>query len=141
MGGGGFRGAAIGGGGFRGAAIGGGGFRGAAIGGGGFRGAAIGGGGFRGIGIPGGGYAIRRAAIGSGYGIRGGAWRPGLRPGWRPGWGWAGRPWRPGWGWGFPVAAGLVGAGAWGYGYDQCLAWDGWRWINVCYQPYPYEWY
>jgi hypothetical protein len=58
------------------------------------------------------------------------------RPGWRPGVRWAGRPWRPGWGWGwgFPIAAGIIASGAWGGYYDQCYVWDGWQWVNVCYQ-------
>jgi hypothetical protein len=102
-----------------------GGFHGAAIGGG-FRGAPIGGG-FRGAMIGGG---FRTAAAGAGW-----------RPGWgvRTGWGW-----RRGWGW--PIAAGLAIGGLGYYGYpdfgysnsNQCLAWNGWRWVNICYQPYDY---
>jgi hypothetical protein len=106
FGGGGFRGGGFGGGGFRG-----GGFRGGAVGVGGFRGAAIGG--YRGAVVGGAGWANR-------------------------GWGWG----RPGW-WG--LGAGLAAGAAltypyWGgysyYGYpyaDQCLAWDGYAWVNVCY--------
>jgi hypothetical protein len=113
-----------------------GGFRGAAIGGGfgGFRGGMVGGG-FRG-GVIGGGF--RTAAIGG--------WRPGWGGRWGGGWGWGrGWGWRRGWGW--PIAAG-IGIGAlgyygspyYGYGYDQCLAWIGFRWVNTCYQPYGYDW-
>jgi hypothetical protein len=40
-----------------------------------------------------------------------------------------------GWGWGFPLAAGLAYGS---YGYDSCLQWDGYNWINVCYDPYYY---
>lgn len=127
--------------------IGGGAVRGVGIGGGPIRTAAIGG---VGIGRPGLGV-VGRPGIGAGIGP-GVGWRPGLgvgRPGWgvggwRPGWGVAG--WRPGWrgwGWGYPVAAGLLAAGAlgygYGYGYDQCLAWNGYTWVNICYQPYPYS--
>ncbi|MET3839038.1 hypothetical protein ABIE49_001116 [Bradyrhizobium sp. OAE829] len=78
------------------------------------------------------------------------------RPGWgvagRPGWGgrWAG--YRPGWGrwgwggWGGPVAAGIVAAGAWGYpygysGYHSCVVWDGYQYVNVCYESYGYSYY
>jgi hypothetical protein len=108
---------------------GGGGLRAAAIGGG-YRGAGIGGG-YRGVGIGRGGYGIRSAGI-----ARGGVWRG-----------------RRGWGWGFPVAAGLAAAGAWGYydypsygyssdyGYssgDGCLAWNGYGWVSVC-RPYDYN--
>jgi hypothetical protein len=120
---------------------------------GGFHGGMVGGG-FRG-GVVGGGF--RTAAIGGGW--RGG-WvgRPGLgwggvgRPGWgwgggwvgRPGWGWGGRwGWGRGWGWGWPIAAG-IGIGALGYysdvGYDQCLVWNGFRWVNTCAGPYGYNW-
>jgi hypothetical protein len=145
--------------------IGGGGFRGAAIGGGGgLRG--IGGGGYRGVGIGG----LRTAAIGGG-----GVGRASMGRGWGRGWGGAG--WRRGRGWGFPIAAGLAAAGAWGYygygssyddyasdydgyasyggygpyggyasyggygSYDgygssgRCVAWNGNRWVNVCYSP------
>ena len=134
----------IGGGGVRGVAIGGG-FRGPGIGGGAFRTAAIGN---VGIGRPGLGV-VGRPEIGPGVGWRPGwgvAGRPGWgAAGWRPGWGVAG--WRPGWrgGWGYPVAAGLLAAGAlgygygYGYGYDQCLAWNGYGWVNICYQPYAYQ--
>ena len=53
------------------------------------------------------------------------------------------------WGWWhgrrhfFPgVAAGVglgLAFGGWGYPYDygnDCVAWDGWRWVNVCYPYY-----
>ena len=120
------RGIAVGGGVVRGAAIG----RGVGIG----RGVAIG----RGVGIGGGGYAIRSAAIGPRYGIRGGV-------------GWVGRPglrWRA---WGLPIVAAGIAAASYGYGYgygydsgygysagyDGCVAWDGYQWVSVCYQPPP----
>jgi hypothetical protein len=85
---------------------------------------AIGGIGRVGIGGPGrwagAGWVGRRVAWGG--------WRPGLRRAW----------------WGFPVAAGLGFAAASTYAYDSCLAWDGWQWVNVCYQPsygyYGYGW-
>jgi hypothetical protein len=48
------------------------------------------------------------------------------RGGWGPGWG-------PGWGWGAPVVA--VG----GWGFNQCVVWNGWAWVNVC-SPYRYVW-
>jgi hypothetical protein len=145
---GGFRGAAIGGG-FRGAAIGRG-FRGG-FAGARFRTAAIGGG-WRGA-----GFGWRGAGLGWRGGLGWGAgWRPGLGVGWRGGLGWAGG-WRPGWGWaggwgrrgwgwggwgwggwGWPVAAAVgVGLGASYAGYgDSCLAWNGFTWVNVCYQPF-----
>lgn len=128
-----------------------GGFHGAAIGGG-FRGAAIGGG-FRGAMIGGG---FRTAAAGAGWRP---SWGVGTGWGWRRGLGWpvaAGAGWRPGWGvrtgwgwrrgWGWPVAAGLAIGGLGYYGYhdfgysnsNQCLAWNGWRWVNICYQPFDY---
>jgi hypothetical protein len=91
----------------------------------------------------------------------------GWRGGWggwgaRPGWGWGG-----GGGWRWPLAAG-VAIGSLGYysypyssypyssysdypyysyasypdygyaGNDSCLAWNGYQWFNVCYQPYGY---
>jgi hypothetical protein len=126
--------------GVRGVAVGGGGARAAGIG----RGVAIGG--YRGAVGIGRGYGIRTAAIGSGaYAIRGGAWRPGLgvvgRPGLRVA-GWHG--WRRGWG--FPIAAGIVAAGALGYygypsydysSYDGCVGWDGYQWVNTCYYQPP----
>jgi hypothetical protein len=47
---------------------------------------------------------------------------------------------RPGWGgWGWPIAAGVaagVAANTWDYGYDQCSFWNGFAWVNACYQPY-----
>lgn len=122
-------------------AIGGGGVgRGVAMGGAG-RGIAVGGP-ARGIGVGGLGRGIAVGGVAPGYAIRGGAGRPGLGVAGRPGWGVS--AWRPGLRrWGFPVAAGIALAGGWGYYnnypyYDRCLAWDGWRWVNICYQPYPY---
>ena len=99
--------------------------RGAGIGiGGGMRAAAIPGGYRGGVGIARGGYAVR------------GGWA-----------GWGGRGLR----WGFPVAAGLAAAGAWGYyggypaygyssdGYsDPCTVWNGYQWVSVC-RPYDYN--
>jgi hypothetical protein len=40
-----------------------------------------------------------------------------------------------------PFAAGVglgLAFGAWGPGYydDECVAWNGWRWVNVCWGPY-----
>ena len=122
-------------------------------------GARLGGGGFHGGGMRIGGGAFRGGAWGlagrPGWGAVGRAgWGIGGGPGWRPGWGVAGRPgWgRPGWahagwgrrwGWGFPLAVG-VGLGYYGYAssyYSDCLSWDGYRWVNVCYQPYPYSYW
>ena len=40
------------------------------------------------------------------------------------------------WGWGVPVGIGLAA----GYGYS-CLRWNGWAWVNVCYDPYYYGGY
>ena len=138
------RGGGFSGGGFRGGGFGGGGFRGGAIGGG-FRGAAIGGG-WRGagwagrpVGWGGAGWAGRRVAWGGpGYVGRRVAWGD-------PGWGYRRAAWRRGGGWGWPVAAGLGFAAASTYGYyDSCWRWNGWDWVNVCYQPsyygYPYSW-
>jgi len=127
------------------------GMRGVSVGGVGGRGFAVGGGAVRAAGIGGvrspvgigGGFGIRRAAIGPGaVAVRGGAWRPGFgvvgRPGWRVA-GWRGSRW---WRWGFPIAAGIAFAGAYGYydypaygysSYDGCLAWDGFQWVNTCY--------
>jgi hypothetical protein len=101
------------GGGFRSAAIGSG-FRGA-----GFRAAAIGPG-FRSAGFSRGGFGFRGPVVGRGVrvaGFRGGGWG-----------------WRRGWGWGFPFA-GLALAATAGY-YGSCWRWDGFEWVNVCYQPY-----
>jgi hypothetical protein len=126
---------------------------GAGFSGGGSRGVAVGGGYRSGaIGYRGGAIASRRYV---GPRVRGGyRWagrravyvRPGIA-GRRVvrGWGgrrvWVGRPgWRRNWwGWGWPIAAG-VAVGAYGYG-DACLRWDGYQWINVCYQPYSYGGY
>src|SRR5882672_7830699 len=116
------------------------------------------GGGARLAGRPGWGAVGRPGwgiAGGPGWGIAGRpGWGIGGRPGWGQGWGVAGRPgWgRPGWahagwgrrwGWGFPLAVG-VGLGYYGYAssdYSDCLSWDGYRWVNVCYQPYPYAYW
>jgi hypothetical protein len=131
-----------------------GGFGGGGFGGGGFRGGGFGGG-FRG---PAMGAGFRGAAIG-GPRFAAGGWRGG--PAWsgqRLGWGgrgWAGRGvawgggprwhrggyWNRGWGWGVPVAAGLAFAAASSYPYDDCLRWNGWRWVNVCYAPAYYGGY
>ena len=94
------------------AGIGGGG-RGVAVGGAGFRAADVGG--YRGAVGIGRGYGIRSAAIGSGaYGIRGGAWRPGLGVVERLGLRVAGSA-RSAAEMGLPIAAGIVAAGALGY--------------------------
>ena len=98
----------------------------------GFRGAAIRGPGvgvYRGVG-PG----IRTAGIRSGYvGAVGSRWA-GVRPGVWHGNRWHGNRWR-GWGWGFPVAAAAVGLGYYAGNsyYNDCIAWDGYQWVNVCY--------
>ena len=98
--------------------FGGGGFHG---GGGGFRGGGFAAGGMRGGGFAGGGF--RAAGIAA-----------------RPGWGY-----RRGWGW--PIGAGIIAAGALGYGYpyyagyDGCVVWDGYQYVNVCYQSYGYSYY
>jgi len=140
-----------GGGGFRGGGFAGGGFRGGGFAGGGFRG-----GGFAASGFRGGGFRTAGIVGRPGWGAAGAiAGRPGWgRPGWGiaggPGWGrwngrWAGH--RPGWGWRWPVAAGIVAAGAWGYpydsyaGYDNCVIWDGYQYVNSCYQSYGYAYY
>jgi hypothetical protein len=123
------------------------GFRGGAgIGGGAIRSAAIASPGIRSVGAA----SIGRPGLGvigrPGLGVVG---RPGLGVVGRPGVGVVGRPWvgRPGWGvagwrwrrWGFPVAAGVAALGAGYYGgygyYDDCLVWNGYGWVNVCYQP------
>jgi hypothetical protein len=126
--------------GFGGGGFGGMGGRGMAVGGMGGRGMAVGGRGIgvAGVGFRGAGYGIRTAGVGGvGYGIRtagvgrgGGLWRPGVRFG-----GWRG-------GWGYPLAAG-IGLGYYGgySGYKDCLAWDGYGWVNVCYSTYPYGYY
>ena len=145
--GGGFRGGAIGGG-YRGGAIGGG-YRGAAIRGG-YRGAVVRGG-HRGAAVAGRRYVGPRGAVRSGYAragrraVYGGRAVYGRRTayGRRAIYGrrvWVGRPgWRPGWGyygWGWPVAAGVAVGVASAYG--SCLRWDGYQWVDVCYQPYAY---
>jgi hypothetical protein len=132
--GGGFRGGVgISGGGFRGVGVGGG-FRGVGVGTPAFRTAGIGVGRTGFVGRPGFGFVGRPGIIGRpGFiGRRGFIGRPGLRwaGGWRPGWGW-------GLGWGFPVLAGLAAASY----STSCVAWDGFRWVNICYSPYPYGYY
>jgi hypothetical protein len=92
-----------------------------------------------------GGAAFRGGMVSGGFrsGFRG-IGVGGIRPGWgvgRPGWGYAG--WRRGWGW--PIAAGIAAAGYYGGyygGYDDCFAWNGYRWVNVCYSGYyPYSYW
>ena len=111
----------------------GGGFHGGGFGGG-FRGGGFGGG-FRGGGF-GGGY--RGAALG---GFRGGYVGRGY---------WGGRGYWPyrRYGYAFPLAAGLAFAAAgpyYGSYGSSCLQWDGWRWVNACYDdgyaPYSYGGY
>jgi hypothetical protein len=136
----------FGGGGFHGGGFGGGGFH-----GGGFAGRGFGGGGFAGRGFAGGGFSGARFAGSRAMAFGGPGFRSvGVvgRPGWGgAGWrgGWAGAGWRRGWGWGWPVAAGVaagvVAANAWdwGYpygGYDQCVVWNGFTWVNSCNQAY-----
>jgi hypothetical protein len=104
--------------------------------------------------IRGGGWGPGMAAR-PGWGIAarpgwGAAWRPGWGAAWRPGWG--GGYGRRGYGWGYPLVAAGIGLGFGYYGnygyssyyydepYDRCLAWNGWRWVNVCYAPYRYGW-
>jgi hypothetical protein len=95
--------------------------------------------------LPDDAFAQRRGFVGArGIGVRGAFVRPGIGVGrwagvgWRgAGWrgvGWRGVGWRRGWGW--PVAAG-IGIGYAGYYGSSCLAWNGWRWVNICY-GYPY---
>jgi hypothetical protein len=100
-------------------------------------GARMGGGAFHGGGMRIGGGAFR----GGGWGVAGGpGWGVASRAGWwRPGWAHAG------WGrrWGFPLAVG-VGLGSYGYAssyYSDCLSWDGYGWVNVCYRPYGYSYW
>src|SRR3954470_21487399 len=74
-----------------------------------------------------GGPGIRTAGLGvrtAGLGVRSGV----RYAGWRGRWG-GGR------GWGFPLAVGF-GLGYAGSYYNDCLAWDGYQWVNVCYSPY-----
>jgi hypothetical protein len=54
----------------------------------------------------------------------------------RPGVGYGNRWYRNRWG--YPVAGAAVGLGYYGgYSYyDDCLAWDGYGWVNVCYSDY-----
>ena len=115
--------------------------------GGGFRGAGVGGGGFRvlamgaDIAVMGIGGGYRGAAV-AGLGDRG---AEGLGARYFGGYGagrrvaWAGRgyyPYRYGYRrWAWPVVAGLGFAAATSY-YNNCWRYDGWQWVNVCYQPY-----
>jgi hypothetical protein len=137
-----------------GGAFSGGGFQGRAIGSGfragsGFRGAAIGGG-YRGRAITGGRYVgpragvrrasprwagrrvgVARAGVAGRRIVRGARWGGrrvwvSRRPAWRRNW----------WGWGWPVAAGFAFGAA--TAYSSCWQWDGYQWVNVCYQPYYY---
>lgn len=137
-------------------------FAGGARAGGGFRGGGIAAGrvavgGYRGGvgGYRGGAIAGRGGwALGSIYGRPGVGWGGG----WRPGYGWAGGS-RPGYGfggrWGWPIAAGLAAGAAYGYGgygyggygypydysdYNQCQTWNGYYWVNSCYQNYSNSW-
>jgi hypothetical protein len=121
--------------------FGGGGFRAGGFGGG-FRGAAIGG--FRGAAVVGGlrarGLGFRGAAV---AGTRGFA----SRPAWsgRQAW-WGGRGWRRRFGWGWPLAAGVAVAGLYGAYGGSCWAWNGYDWVNVCYDYgyggyYPYAYW
>jgi hypothetical protein len=34
------------------------------------------------------------------------------------------------------VAAAAVGVGLYGGYYNDCVAWDGYQWVNVCYSGY-----
>jgi hypothetical protein len=92
------------------------------------------GGGGRAVAIGGGfrGPSVGRGFVGGRYIARGG---------------YVARGWRPGWRVGFPVVAGIAAVGAYGYGgyygypyYDSCMRWNGWRWVNICYAPYPFAW-
>ena len=111
------------------------------MGGPGFRAGAIG---SPGVGFRGGpgvyrgvGPGTRTAAVRGGY-VAGTRWAGGRPGGWYGNrWNgnrWYGNRWR---GWGFPVAAAAVGLGYYGgYGYNDCIAWDGYQWVNVCYSNY-----
>jgi len=132
----------FGGGGFHGGGFGGG-FHGGGFGGGGFAGRGFAAGGFRGAGFAGsramalGGPGFRSVGVVGRPGWGGAAWRGAA---WRGGW--AGAGWRRGWGWGWPVAAGLaagaIAASTWDYPYadDGCVFWNGFTWVNGCYQSY-----
>jgi hypothetical protein len=88
-------------------------------------------GGFRHLGARPGGYAIR-SGVGRPIAARG-AWG---HPGWRhAGWRHGHHRFHGAW----PFFAG-VGALAWGAAVynNSCLAWDGYAWVNVCYDPYVY---
>ena len=124
---------------------------GAGFGSGGLRvgGAGFGTAGLGAVGRPGLGWgAVGRPGLGWGAVGRpglgwGGAWRPGWRPGWGVAGGWWGPGWRRagwGWGWGLPLAVG-VGLGYASYADSGCLAWDGYRWVNICYPSYSYSYW
>jgi hypothetical protein len=133
--------------GFSGMRVGGAGFSGMRVGAAGFRG--FSGSAIRGTGVGYRGVRVATGARGVGYGVRtAGIRTAAIGPG-RPGWGVAGRPgwggvrpgWRRGWGgwgWGFPLAAAAIGAGYYGSYSSDCWAWDGYQWVNVCYDPYYY---
>jgi hypothetical protein len=120
--------------------------RGVAVRGGGFRGAAVtrGFGGARfGVGRAGwvGGprFGVGRAGWVGGrrFGVGGVGWVGGRRfgvvragPVWGGGWGWRGG----GWGWGGPVVRRVVVVPSWGY--NGCVVWNGWTWVNACYAPW-----
>lgn len=92
--------------------------------------------------------AAPRAAVTGGNFSRGGTFTRGGTFAGRPGFAgrtatWGGRGGHWGWWHGrrhfFPgaVAAGVgvgLALGGWGWG-DDCLAWDGWRYVNVCVGP------
>ena len=153
--GGGFRGGGFGGG-FRGGGFGGG-FRGGGFGGG-YRGAALGGfrGGYVGRGYWGGSRYLGGARLayggrylgGDGLGY-GGRYLGGSRLAYGGRY-WGGRGYWPyrRYGYAFPLAAGLAFAAAgpyYGSYGSSCLQWDGWRWVNACYDdgyaPYSYGGY
>jgi hypothetical protein len=33
-----------------------------------------------------------------------------------------------------------IAASSWDYGYDQCVFWNGFAWVNACDQPYGDWW-
>jgi len=84
------------------------------------------------------GFARSYAAPMAGYRVGAIGWRG--DPGWvarRIAWGGYGRGrygWRQGWGWGagYHLAVGLGYGATAGYD-DSCSWWDGWEWVNVCY--------
>ena len=38
-----------------------------------------------------------------------------------------------------PYAVGLGVAAATAYSYNNCYRYNGWQWVNVCYEPYSYD--